>query len=533
VQQQLATLRLNPGGLRQTVGAGKRARRRRNRARKRQNNGIVRGGLGVITQRTTRRPMAFRSEARDNGDIVIHNEELWNPIQSGVNSMVFVPGVSGLSRLDKVAKLYEQYRLLSCQVEYRTGSGTTSVGQIIAGIDYNAQTLQTSASAISNLMPREVVSVWENFCLTVDPGRAMKQQWLFTGDKDPGNSNAFALQLTSPVDAPGTLWVRYSVHFTSPSQSNDSSVSANAAVTQPLMAVTGGLALTGTADQVVTNTVGNVTFDDPKVNVQGNAPNSVVYDVGVNGLSPGQQFSINTTTSGLGVSSVVPTFKDENGNILPPGSVVPVKPATLVGGFWSSLWTITVSLAKLVVEIATLVGATNGAGETGETVVVVTVDTTEPPVEDPPIPAVYDSMPLTWTADVNNVTGVITGGTFSLFTGSMLPEAQTIPGGPLANVTCSGGSNAITIGGTFTNGQCFQVVGLGQTLGAGSTIDIEAATFVSATGLTFTSIGGGSQLQGLLVVNSGNTSATVTNPTFTVSGLTGSGEFTLTLCQIQ
>lgn len=527
---QMAALRLNSGGPRQAVGARKRARRRRNRARNRVNRRMNLGAMNVPGGFGSRQPMSFRIEPMSNGDIMLHNEELWRGIQSGVNSMVFCPGASQLSRLDAIANLYEQYALKSCAIEYRTASGTTATGQIIAGIDYNAQTLQTSASTISNLMPREVVPVWENFCLTVDPGRAMKQRWLFTGNKDPGNANAFALQLVSPSANPGTIWVKYSIHFTSPSQSAVSNVSAVATVTQKLVGSPSKTGLSGTPDLSATTLSGDVSFDQPTV-TQG-AGHSVVSRLGVNGLNPGDDFGLNVSTAGLNTDDVTVTFKDENGNALPPGSVVPVQPGQLVGGFWSSAWTLLVAVAKLVVEVAALVG-TNGSqtDQPGEQVITFAAGTASAPPDVPPVPSTFDSCPVVFAGKTGSG-GILAGGTFARISTNNTSKTQTTTTlGPLWNVSAGTADNTITINNTLPIGSVYQITMAvvdvaGDTAGCPNAVGWN--NFVNCE--LVTSVNSGTNC----IVATGS-SGVAANCSFTLdsSQMPTNGFVLLTLCQIQ
>jgi len=191
----------------------------------------------TIRTKAVRRKPAPRFKSKPNasytrmtqdasGAILLSGEELWNntvansgpSLGIGVASKLFTPGSSGLTRLDEIASLYEQYQLKRARIKYCPGVGTTIDGRIRYGVDYVAS---SSASPVGNLptSPGDVDKLGGNNhalytagTLVVNVGTAMKQKWMYVGSAGL-DKTAFALSFSneSLEGAPGEFRVEYEI----------------------------------------------------------------------------------------------------------------------------------------------------------------------------------------------------------------------------------------------------------------------------------------------------------------------------------
>lgn len=170
------------------------------------------------------------------GTVVVKYRELLGPVQANKTVCYpFCPGMTGMAHLDQRGGLYEMYRLRGpVRITYQSAVGTTTNGEILMGIDYDAKDVVTTYAGTAALSPKRVGPVWRNIALSVPPARAMRQKWLYTNNTFtpnwtsaknlsernavlPDDSIAFALQVTSTAAAStGSLWVDYCVEFCSP-----------------------------------------------------------------------------------------------------------------------------------------------------------------------------------------------------------------------------------------------------------------------------------------------------------------------------
>jgi len=137
-----------------------------------------------------------------------------------VEKVVFIPGSSGISRLDAYAKLFDLYRIKSCRVMFRSTCSSNTNGRMVLGCDYDASSVPNTTSQVDDLRPSVSTNTWQSSEIVINPERANKQYWLRTNQ---GQSNveqaAFVASYysTAPTDIiPGDIWIEYDLEFTSP-----------------------------------------------------------------------------------------------------------------------------------------------------------------------------------------------------------------------------------------------------------------------------------------------------------------------------
>lgn len=164
------------------------------------------------------------------GTVIVRYKELLGSVHNGTTQFLFVPGSSGLPHLDARGRMYEMYRLRGpVRVQYRAAVGTTTNGEVLIGVDYDAKDAVLTYQGTAALSPKSMTPVWKDSVLVVPHNRAMKQKWLVTAaDITPTETGgtptnyrddavAFGLNITSTgSSATGSVWIEYNVEFASP-----------------------------------------------------------------------------------------------------------------------------------------------------------------------------------------------------------------------------------------------------------------------------------------------------------------------------
>jgi hypothetical protein len=116
--------------------------------------------------------------------------------------------------------MYEMYRLRGpVKYTYKAAVGTTTNGEFLMGVDYDARDVILSYSGTAALSPKSMGPVWRDHTLVVPTARAMKQKWLTTSNlqDDHWANPAFGVNMTgTAVSATGSIWVEYHIEFCSP-----------------------------------------------------------------------------------------------------------------------------------------------------------------------------------------------------------------------------------------------------------------------------------------------------------------------------
>lgn len=330
-----------------------------------------------IFNNLSRQPRLNR-EFKKNGTLVISNEEPFLTITGAGQEAVFNPGATGMVMLDNTALQYDQYKIRSCSLEYRTGTGTTVSGNLVMGVDYNPQSdlpSDNSYAAVAILEPKFVGPVW-TACSSIplEVSRAMKgNTWRFTNNTGPSGS-AFVLRanVNTQGQTYGIIWCKYVVEFCSPKQIQSSGPTAGGPATR----VTGEVVSysDGTNFNIAVVESSNVTtgFDaltDPfgtdNVNANGNnsveldlaqpsCPSGVITTVTIGVPSYAYQASLNAQPQLVVLS---PTGSDITAlfSVKPLGLTQgPLNPIGQVSGIWAWALTALVPIGQeYVVKIVT------------------------------------------------------------------------------------------------------------------------------------------------------------------------------------
>lgn len=155
------------------------------------------------------------------GNMVYSDREVWGaPTEMGtIMTRVFLPGNSGLSKLDAFATTFECWRLRSAKVHYVPTSGTQSVGSQTLALDYDPTDLPTTLAGVMAMNPVAKGPVWSPICMDVSPARCNKAKWMycFGTSTHPGLDAGFALAAWNTGQANnGEFWIDYTVEFTNP-----------------------------------------------------------------------------------------------------------------------------------------------------------------------------------------------------------------------------------------------------------------------------------------------------------------------------
>lgn len=171
-------------------------------------------GLNINTQ-TRSLPLRLRE-----------TEIMWKcPADAGKKSTVipFCPGKSGITILDKYAKLFDNYTVHSVAVEYKTTVGLNTTGSTWCGIDYTTTHTPGSADkvdAVARLTPSFVTGVVRNARIVVparmaNPMHPMKVANASTAtEQDKAFGTAFNILMGhDAATSPGLYLVHYDLSF--------------------------------------------------------------------------------------------------------------------------------------------------------------------------------------------------------------------------------------------------------------------------------------------------------------------------------
>jgi hypothetical protein len=127
--------------------------------------------------------------------------------------------------------MYEMYRLRGpVKYAYKAAVGTTTNGEILMGVDYDARDVILTYQGTAALSPKCMGPVWRDHTLVIPTARAMKQKWLTTsnGQDDSATTPAFGVNITgTATGSTGSVWVEYHIEFCSPRAPTSPAVLAN------------------------------------------------------------------------------------------------------------------------------------------------------------------------------------------------------------------------------------------------------------------------------------------------------------------
>lgn len=228
-----------------------------------------------LGQTPSKRVTAGTMAARD--DEMVHQKcELIGNVMPGLNLFKFQPGKSGCLVLDKLGGIYDNWKLNSASVEYQSGVSTGTNGFVTLGVDYNPSTAVTTEGQVRALTGSTQSNVYKDTKIQVSQHKAQKQTWFSTASAgvDTYEKTAFVIAVYAPtvpdVTSVGSIWVHYSVRFSSINVSSGATEGNRAATASQkvLPGITSpALNTDPVADSVLTEDGGVLAFkDNPVVN---------------------------------------------------------------------------------------------------------------------------------------------------------------------------------------------------------------------------------------------------------------------------
>lgn len=165
-----------------------------------------------------------------NGTMMYGDFEKWSDTNTGVNNLIFAPGMSGLPRLDTIASNFELWRLRSAEIVYVSAVGTNVNGILHFGVDYDPGDLPATSADVLSLNPITQGTVYNANRMMVQTSKVNRAVWMYTSglghNTHPDLQKGFALSYvhTSSVANVGELWVRYVVEISNPTKGASSAL---------------------------------------------------------------------------------------------------------------------------------------------------------------------------------------------------------------------------------------------------------------------------------------------------------------------
>lgn len=199
--------------------------RARPRRRKPRRTGPTPGTTGVAQVTPLARGLAA-------GDVVVSRSELLTTVSTSVATAILHP--SNFPWLANLAKVFERYRFVTLQLEYRPLVGTTTAGSVAMGVDWTTSSMALVSSPtgqlylkgykaadrtdILALTPSADTPVWQRIPrIAVPSGLLQSRLWYDTstpgsGAVIPDYAPGYVASVSS-ADKAGEVWVHYKVHL--------------------------------------------------------------------------------------------------------------------------------------------------------------------------------------------------------------------------------------------------------------------------------------------------------------------------------
>lgn len=137
-------------------------------------------------------------------------------------SVPISPGITGLTRLDTFARMFEEYKIDRWTVKIRPVVGTTTAGSYVVGGSYDYARPPATFNELAVCSPKATGTVWQPGSISMAPARLMRQKWLITSAKNVTKDESVAGYVGVALDGATSattvaVWVDYSVTFQGPS----------------------------------------------------------------------------------------------------------------------------------------------------------------------------------------------------------------------------------------------------------------------------------------------------------------------------
>lgn len=150
-----------------------------------------------------------RRSAPGNGSNTMALKEYWGTVRKdGVTTIDIHPATCKLAKLSALARVYEQYRIVSWTVHFVHSAGSNTSGSYFAGVSAGTHH-PTDRKGIASLSPSLCRAVTTDGTLTAPASRVMGQPWLDMADPAPG-------VIMVSTDAALEAWITYRVLLSGP-----------------------------------------------------------------------------------------------------------------------------------------------------------------------------------------------------------------------------------------------------------------------------------------------------------------------------
>lgn len=157
-----------------------------------------------------------RRQATSQATTMLARRELWQGTGStvAVFTCEIFPGKSGLPTLDALAQIYEDFKIVSWNVQVKPTVGTNTDGYYTVGVSYGPSGRPNSGSGIAALSPATSNPCYVSTSLSVNPRKIMGSNWLPTYDRAMAKNSPGAIVVSTTKEL--LIWVSYKVLLNGP-----------------------------------------------------------------------------------------------------------------------------------------------------------------------------------------------------------------------------------------------------------------------------------------------------------------------------
>lgn len=149
-----------------------------------------------------------------SSSIVVRDTEVFTLVEAKLMVLAFNPSADVLPRLHAHEKMYTRYRIKYMNIAYKSGSGTSTVGNVSVAVQVGPKNTQVTTANILSLKPSFFVPAWKNDALTL--GKDIdSSRYMICGDTT-SDGVSFCLYVSPSAANLGVIQVSYEVEFAFP-----------------------------------------------------------------------------------------------------------------------------------------------------------------------------------------------------------------------------------------------------------------------------------------------------------------------------
>jgi len=174
-------------------------------------------------------PMAQSVGASANssvGTLRVRNKEYWGLLTvadpAAITTLGFAPGKSGMTVLDGLGSVYDNYRVHRARVYLVGTSPTTSTTVVNSCIDYEPAVVAKTQDLVLRTVPNVTVPGYRNAVLTANKTSMMRRNWFVSNVSGYTEDSTAFLLVSWVAGAKGEsmlVYCDYDVEFRNPSKS--------------------------------------------------------------------------------------------------------------------------------------------------------------------------------------------------------------------------------------------------------------------------------------------------------------------------